>query len=248
MKKFACRTHQRRFRPYARKYCHALARGTGIISQVCDAADPGRHYHQVGRRPRGNRAGELSMHVFLLCFNRLVRRDILRVVPPRLAARTRDAGTDGDVWTVIAWDRTAPDPTTCLVAGGLFHLAGTAPANNIAMWNPQTGVWSALGAGVNNQVNALRRAGDRRARCRRGSQKPAGPRRATSQSGTARRGIPSGRAWTTPCVDCTPCPWRPDRWRFIHARRWQCRRTHRIDGTAQHGPRSATASAAMSSR
>jgi len=43
---------------------------------------------------------------------------------------------------------------TTLYAGGYFSTAGGVTANYIAKWNEST--WSALGAGMNNQVNALR--------------------------------------------------------------------------------------------
>ncbi len=42
-----------------------------------------------------------------------------------------------------------------VLAGGNFSTAGGVPANNIARYNPGTGVWSALGAGIDNTANAL---------------------------------------------------------------------------------------------
>ncbi len=42
-----------------------------------------------------------------------------------------------------------------IVVGGEFSMAGSIPVNRIARFNTPSGVWSALGAGVNGQVNAL---------------------------------------------------------------------------------------------
>jgi hypothetical protein len=42
-----------------------------------------------------------------------------------------------------------------VVVGGVFDTAGDVPANNIARYNPSTGLWSALGAGTNGSVLAL---------------------------------------------------------------------------------------------
>jgi len=40
-------------------------------------------------------------------------------------------------------------------AAGEFTTAGGNAANYVAMWNPSTSTWSALGSGVNAQVNSI---------------------------------------------------------------------------------------------
>jgi hypothetical protein len=57
---------------------------------------------------------------------------------------------------MTTWDPDGPGPMTArLVIGGSFTVAGTAAANNVAMYDPATGEWSALGSGMNNVVWAL---------------------------------------------------------------------------------------------
>jgi hypothetical protein len=46
-------------------------------------------------------------------------------------------------------------PGGTVIAGGFFNTAGLIPANNIARFNPGTGVWSALGAGTSGSVYSL---------------------------------------------------------------------------------------------
>lgn len=62
----------------------------------------------------------------------------------------------GTVRTSIAWDPDGTGPLgTHLVVGGEFTVIGNAVASNIAMWNPATDQWSALGSGTNDDVLAL---------------------------------------------------------------------------------------------
>lgn len=66
-------------------------------------------------------------------------------------------GVNGSVFTLANWDPdgpAGPSPTT-LVIGGLFTLAGSTVANNIAVYDPVSRSWSKLGYGTNGQVNAL---------------------------------------------------------------------------------------------
>ncbi|MBL8874510.1 MAG: immunoglobulin domain-containing protein [Phycisphaerae bacterium] len=66
------------------------------------------------------------------------------------------AGVDGDVWSSVVWDPDGAGPVTPkFVIGGLFNLVGGTLATNIAMWDPATSQWSALGSGLNDQVDAL---------------------------------------------------------------------------------------------
>lgn len=54
------------------------------------------------------------------------------------------------------WDRDGPGPITPkLVVGGSFIIGGSVLANRIAVYDPETGAWSALGAGMNSNVWAL---------------------------------------------------------------------------------------------
>src|SRR5262245_27301536 len=65
-------------------------------------------------------------------------------------------GTNGEVIATTLWDPDGPGPLQpVLVIGGRFSVAGTIAANNIAIWDPGSGLWSALGSGMNNTVNAL---------------------------------------------------------------------------------------------
>ena len=55
----------------------------------------------------------------------------------------------GGIWTTEA----ATQPVTLLYAGGFFTAAGGVTASRVAEWNSLS--WSALGAGIGGQVNAL---------------------------------------------------------------------------------------------
>lgn len=67
-------------------------------------------------------------------------------------------GVDGSVRSAIMWDRdgAGPEPAR-LVIGGIFAIAGTANASNIALWNGES--WEALGsgtqAGSSGEVSAM---------------------------------------------------------------------------------------------
>jgi len=66
-------------------------------------------------------------------------------------------GVYGDVHTVIEWDPdgSGPLPEHVVAAGNWMPAAGSALTNSIAMWNPITQQWSALGNGMNGYVDAL---------------------------------------------------------------------------------------------
>lgn len=55
----------------------------------------------------------------------------------------------GDVLTVLVLD------TGYIIAGGSFTAIGGVSANQIAIWNPYTRVWSELGGGLDGTVHAL---------------------------------------------------------------------------------------------
>ncbi len=60
-------------------------------------------------------------------------------------------GVSGTVNATTTWDPDGPGPQTPkLVIGGSFTVAGTVLANNIALYDPATGAWSALGSGMSN--------------------------------------------------------------------------------------------------
>ncbi|MEO6595737.1 MAG: hypothetical protein ABIP94_13380, partial [Planctomycetota bacterium] len=70
--------------------------------------------------------------------------------PDRRRRVTRSAlggGVNGNVYALL------PLPNGQLVVGGLFTLAGGAPAGNVALWNGTT--WSAMAGGANAVVYAL---------------------------------------------------------------------------------------------
>jgi len=65
-------------------------------------------------------------------------------------------GLSGEVSAVAEWDPDGPGPLTSrIVVGGSFLSAGGIAALRIAVWDPATGTWSALGAGFNYVVNVL---------------------------------------------------------------------------------------------
>ncbi len=66
-------------------------------------------------------------------------------------------GVDGPVWTSLEWDPDGAGPATpVLVVGGNFRAAGSVAATNIAVWNPATTAWSAIGDGLaNGDVRSL---------------------------------------------------------------------------------------------
>jgi len=62
-------------------------------------------------------------------------------------------GVDGSVFCSMMWDPDGAGPATpVLVIGGTFEYVGTTLCKNIACFDPQTGIWSALGSGVNGTV------------------------------------------------------------------------------------------------
>ncbi|MCA9279973.1 MAG: hypothetical protein H6815_12790 [Phycisphaeraceae bacterium] len=63
---------------------------------------------------------------------------------------------DGSVGATTMWDPDGPGPQTpkLVVAGG-FSLAGNAIASRVALYDPDTGDWSALGAGLDGDVYSL---------------------------------------------------------------------------------------------
>src|SRR5689334_6432268 len=65
------------------------------------------------------------------------------------------AGVDGSVNSMVGWDPDGPGPReTVLVAGGPFSLAGSTPANNIAVWDGAE--WSALGRLTGGDLHSVR--------------------------------------------------------------------------------------------
>lgn len=65
-------------------------------------------------------------------------------------------GTDGPVRASTMWDPDGAGPLQPrLVLGGEFTAAGTVVANRIAAYDPATGIWSTLGAGMDGHVHAV---------------------------------------------------------------------------------------------
>lgn len=65
-------------------------------------------------------------------------------------------GVYGQVLAATVWDPDGPGPAApVLVVAGEFSLAGTVAANRIAVWDPATGLWSALGSGTDRTIRAL---------------------------------------------------------------------------------------------
>ena len=66
----------------------------------------------------------------------------------------RLVGTDGLVRAVVEWDPDGAGPTTPLwVVGGRFRFAGGIHVGNVAVFDPATDTWSALGGGVSGGVS-----------------------------------------------------------------------------------------------
>lgn len=65
-------------------------------------------------------------------------------------------GTNGGISAMVPWDPDGPGPLPpVVVVGGGFTVAGAVPTNSIAQYDPVSGVWSALGSGVDYRVFAL---------------------------------------------------------------------------------------------
>ncbi|MCK5944877.1 MAG: hypothetical protein KAI24_23010, partial [Planctomycetes bacterium] len=65
-------------------------------------------------------------------------------------------GINGSASVMAAWDPDGPGPLgELLVVGGLFSIADSIQASNIAAFDPTTRTWQALGSGVNNEVTSL---------------------------------------------------------------------------------------------
>ena len=59
------------------------------------------------------------------------------------------AGTNGEVFATTLWDPDGAGPQQpVVVVGGSFRIAGTVVANSIAIHDPVSGAWSALGSGM----------------------------------------------------------------------------------------------------
>ncbi|MBL9076219.1 MAG: hypothetical protein JNL08_01870 [Planctomycetes bacterium] len=64
------------------------------------------------------------------------------------------AASDGTVAAVFEWDSDGPGTATpILVFGGAFSRIGHIAANNVATFDPVTGVWSPMGAGIPGSPN-----------------------------------------------------------------------------------------------
>jgi len=75
---------------------------------------------------------------------------------PTLVPEGPLCGVGGVVHAAVAWDPDGPGPLgERLVVGGDFPSAGNGLANNVAVWEPATGSWSALGSGCNGVVLSL---------------------------------------------------------------------------------------------
>ncbi|MFN0133111.1 MAG: hypothetical protein ACKVW3_11385 [Phycisphaerales bacterium] len=62
-------------------------------------------------------------------------------------------GLNGHIYALVNWDPDGSGPLPpVVVVGGSFTVAGTALASNIAVWDGS--VWTTLGAGMNNLVQA----------------------------------------------------------------------------------------------
>jgi hypothetical protein len=72
-----------------------------------------------------------------------------------LSTTPSNPGVNGTVNATLMWDPDGPagSITPRLVVGGNFTLAGNTTVNNIALYDPATGQWSALGLGIRGGIN-----------------------------------------------------------------------------------------------
>jgi hypothetical protein len=71
-------------------------------------------------------------------------------------AENAAAGLGNEAWAVHRWDRDGAGPLPELwVFGGDFTTAGPIATNRVVTFDPTTGVWAALGGGVNGRVHAF---------------------------------------------------------------------------------------------
>ncbi len=69
--------------------------------------------------------------------------------PPTVVSYGGTPGPDGIAQTQAIWDPDGPGPLPArLVVGGRFRACAGVPADNVATYDPATGAWSALGAGL----------------------------------------------------------------------------------------------------
>ena len=62
-------------------------------------------------------------------------------------------GTNDTIYAATLWDPDGAGPLQPrIVVGGRFTTAGGVPASRVAQWDPATGLWSAMGSGMNNYV------------------------------------------------------------------------------------------------
>ncbi len=89
---------------------------------------------------------------------------LLAVAPPPVTAQCAaqwqagdgTVGTSGPVFATTLWDPDGAGPLPPkLAVGGAFVLAGPIVANHIALYDPATSTWEALGAGMNGNILAL---------------------------------------------------------------------------------------------
>lgn len=80
------------------------------------------------------------------CTNAWVPGPVLAAVPPAPSGALSTVAWDPDGSGPLSWDA---------IFGGAFTSVGGVAANNIVAWNPTSGAWSPLGAGLNNWVRAM---------------------------------------------------------------------------------------------
>jgi hypothetical protein len=73
-----------------------------------------------------------------------------------LTADGQASSPTGSIFAIVAWDPDGPGPLAQrIVCGGEFQYAGGAATANVAVLDPTTRTWSALGAGFDGPVRAL---------------------------------------------------------------------------------------------
>jgi hypothetical protein len=139
------------------------------------------------------------------------------------------AGVNGTVNAAVMWDSDGAGPLPPrLAVGGGFGVAGPVAANNIAAFDQATSSWSALGTGMNGQVNALAVLPNGDLIAGGDFTTAGGVSASTSRGGTARR----GRRWGTGMNNsghrpCRSRQRRPDRGRRVRHRGWGDGEPHR---------------------
>jgi hypothetical protein len=124
------------------------------LSKSGDATSQTAKHREVALFPRSSRS-DFSLSLFFLA---VVASSLL--APAQCGTQWQPGygapGTNEAVKATCLWDPDGPGPLPhVVVIGGAFTAVGTLPVNHVAIFDPASGSWSALGAGTNGTVLCL---------------------------------------------------------------------------------------------